>query len=324
MSEMLSRKERPLDLTYVRYFVVLAEHLHFTRAAEHLGIAQPALSQQIHKLEATLSVRLFHRTKRRVELTGPGKAFLPHAVALLQQSRRAQQELLEIACLKRGSFHVGASGTIAAFLLPDLLASFRRHHPEIVFEITQQRSETVLDLIEMGKLDLGLVRLPFRETNLEVTPLKTEVLYAALPPVHRLAQASYVTIDQLKDDPFIMCVSETEPFYDVILDLCRSAKFQPNIISAGAEYPTVFRLVGMNMGVSIVSELATKLSVTPGPSFVRVYHPRAMSTIVLISGRGERMTVAGDAFREFALTSLRGQNQSPGSRGRPPGCVNLF
>lgn len=305
MNKISLHKERALDLTYVRYFVALAEHLNFTRAAEHIGIAQPALSQQIHKLEATLQVKLFHRTKRRVELTDAGKAFLPHAVALLQQSRRAQQELLEITGLKRGSFHVGASGTIAAFLLPDLLASFRRHYPGIAFEITQQRSETILDLVETGKLDLGLVRLPFREAKLEVAMLKTEALYAALPSVHSLAQAPCVTIDQLKDDPFIMCVSETEPFYDVILDLCRSANFQPNIISVGAEYPTVFRLVGMNMGVSIVSELATRLLVTPGPSFVRVDHPRAMSTIVLISGRGERMTAAGDAFREFILSRNR-------------------
>lgn len=290
-----------MKLKHLEYFVAVAEHAHFTRAATKLKVAQPALSQQIQKLEQELGVKLFVRNSRNVELTEYGKALLPRARQLLHQAEVARDEIRQIAGLEHGYLRVGASGTIAAFLLPDMLAEYRRLYPGIVLEITQRRSEVTLELVEAGKLDVALVRLPFRPTGLDVTPVFTEPLYAALPPNHALAHADRLTLRDLRGDAFIMPVGESEPFYNVVMNLCVEDEFRPNIISAGAEYTTVFRLVGMGMGVSIVSELATQLRVTPSPSFVRVDNPKATSPIVLVAAPAANLSPASQAFCELAL-----------------------
>lgn len=291
-----------MNLRHLECFVAVAEHLHFTRAAEQLEIAQPALSQQVRKLEQDLGVELFNRSNRNVALTEFGKALLPRARQLLNQASTARSEIEEMAGLAHGRLRVGASGTIAAFLLPEILTEFRRRYPNIVLGIVQRRSEPILELIETGNLDVGIIRLPFRKTALEVTPVFTEPLYAALPPSHPAATAQVVPLHHLQKDAFIMPVSEGEPFYNVLVNLCIEENFSPNVILAGAEYTTVFRLVGMGMGVSVVSELATNLQVTPAPAFVRIDHPRASSPVVIVAGSKEVLSPAAQAFYELALT----------------------
>lgn len=291
-----------MNLRHLECFVAVAEQLHFTRAAEQLKIAQPALSQQIRRLEQDLGVELFNRSNRNVALTEFGKALLPRAHQLLNQASIARSEIEEMAGLAYGRLRVGASGTIAAFLLPEILTEFRRRYPNIVLGIVQRRSEPILELIETGNLDVGIIRLPFRKTALEVTPVFTEPLYAALPPSHPAATAQVVPLHHLEKDAFIMPVSEGEPFYNVLVNLCIEENFSPNVILAGAEYTTVFRLVGMGMGVSVVSELATNLQVTPAPAFVRIDHPRASSPVVIVAGSKEVLSPAAQAFYELALT----------------------
>lgn len=285
-----------MTFRHLECFVAVAEHLHFTKAAKQLKIAQPALSQQIKRLEEGLGVALFIRSNRRVELSEYGRALLPRAQQLLHQANVAAGEIREMAGLARGRLRIGASGTIAAFLLPEILAEYRRRHPNIIVEITQQRSEPILDLVEAGKLDIGLIRLPFRKTNLEITDVLTEPLYAALPAQHAAASHDVISLGGLRNDPFIMPVAATEPFYAVAVDLCAAAGFSPNIILAGAEYTTVFRLVGMGMGVSIVSRFATNLTVAPSPVFVRIDDPKAMTRIVTVANPAEMLSPATQAI----------------------------
>lgn len=291
-----------MNFRHLECFVAVAEHLHFTRAAEQLEIAQPALSQQIRKLEQDLGVELFRRNNRKVELSEFGRSLLPRARQLLNQASIARREIKEMAGLARGHLRVGASGTIAAFLLPDILARYRDLYPNIVIEIVQRRSEPILDLVETGKLDIGIIRLPFRRTKLEITPIFTEPLYAALPPIHPSSGTEAVTLRDLKQDPFIMPVRQDEPFYGMMINLCTEENVTPNVISEGAEYTTVFRLVGMGMGISIVSELATNLKVTPSPAFVRIDHPKATSPIVLVANTKEALSPAARALHDLAVT----------------------
>jgi DNA-binding transcriptional LysR family regulator len=299
-----------VNLRHLASFVATAEHLHFTRAAEQLKIAQPALSQQIRKLEQDLGVELFIRGGRKVELSEFGNALLPRARQLINQAQLARKEIREMSGLERGHLRVGASGTIAAFLLPELLAQFRERYPCIVLEIVQRRSEPVLGLVEAGELDVGLIRLPVRPTTFKLTHIFTEPLYAALPPDHPRAGDDQVPLRALADDQFIMPVSETEPFYRTLINLFAEEGFNPNIISAGAEYTTAFRLVGMGMGVSIVSELGTNMCVSPSPAFVRLQNQKATSPVVMVAAR-ESLSPAVEAFCGLVLGSNRGDGGKP-------------
>jgi LysR family hydrogen peroxide-inducible transcriptional activator len=165
--------------------------------------------------------------------------------------------------------------------------------------MVQRRSEPILDLVEAGKLDIGLIRLPIRSTILDVVHLFTEPLFAALPRAHPHAGADMVSLRALKDDPFIMPVAETEPFYQVLTNLCVEEGFSPNVISAGAEYTTAFRLVGMGMGVSVVSRQGTNFRVSPSPTFVRIDNPKATSPVVMVLTK-EALSPAAQAFFELA------------------------
>lgn len=290
-----------MNLRQVESFVAVAEHLSFTKAAADLGIAQPPLSQNVRRLERTIGAELFRRDRRIVELTDVGRAFLPRAKALLNQASIARGEVARMVGLGDADLRVGASGTLAAFLLPDLVTSFRQSHPNVAVTIAQQRSETILERVERGDLDIGLLRLPLRSTDLETTRLSSEPLFAAVPPEHAASERAEVSIADLRDDPFIMCVDAREPFYTVVSELCIAAGFVPKVICAGAEYTTVFRLVGMGQGVSVASALATRMQVDPAPTFVPLTDADARITTAVVAGPRAARSAVAEAFRAQVL-----------------------
>lgn len=305
----------PMNLRHLECFIAVAHHLSFTRAAAELGIAQPPLSQHVRRLEAEFGVALFVRTNRRVELTDVGRAFLPRAMSLVHQAQIARSEIVEMAGIDRGHLRVGASGTLAAFLLPERIAEFRGRYPKINVQIVQRRSAEILRMVETGDLDIGLLRMPVGETPLEATKLGSEPLFAALPPAHPHRSERRIALGDLKREPFVLSVNKSEPFYSVVSDLCVAAGFVPNVICAGAEYTTVFRLVGMGVGVSVTSELATRLAVTPSPVFVRLDDPEAIITTVMVAKPYRERT---DAAQAFHALMLKGQSQGQGQGAEPP------
>ena len=120
-----------MEMHQLTYFESVSRHLHFTRAAAELNVAQPSVSQQIRKLEAELGAPLFHRMKRHVALTEAGKTFLPHARAVLQRLEEARLEVQELSGMQKGTLAVGAPPSVGTHLLPRALASFSRRHPGI-------------------------------------------------------------------------------------------------------------------------------------------------------------------------------------------------
>lgn len=296
-----------MNLRQIECFVAVAHHLSFTKAAIDLGMAQPPLSRHVRRLEAIVGAELFRRDKRRVELTDVGRAFLPRARVLLQQAQIARSEVTELVGLNQAELRVGASGTLAAFLLPDIVAAFSAIYPKVTVHIVQQRSEAVLRDVEEGRLDVGLLRFPLRATELEITKLDSEPLFAALPSTHAHADRQTLPISALRHDPFVMCVDRREPFYSVVSELCVASGFLPTVICAGAEYTTVFRLVGMGLGVSVSSELATRLKVDPSPAFVRLEDPDASITTVMVAKPKSERSEAAEAFRALVLKQHQGE-----------------
>lgn len=300
----------------LRAFVAVAENLSFTRGAAALGVAQPALSQRIKKFEASLGVTLFLRDNRSVSLSEYGMALLPRAQQLLGEARAIRRALSQMHSLESGELRVGASGTLAAFLLPELLARFRKQYPRITFQMVLLRSAPILELVARRELDVGLVRLPLPPSTAKVAHLFTEPLFVALPPTHRHAQSKSIRFSDLKDDPFIVPVREDEPFYGALLNWCAEDGFTPNMVSTGVEYTTAFRLVGMGLGVSVVSQLGTSMTVTPSPVFVKIDGPRTVSPVVIATAPN-LPSLAAEAFANLALAEFkdwRGPKHQPNTR----------
>jgi len=288
-----------VEIHQLAYFESVSRHLHFTRAAEELHVAQPSVSQQIRKLESELGAPLFHRMKRRVALTEAGKTFLPHARAVLQRLAEARVEVQELSGLHKGTLAVGAPPSVGTHLLPRALATFSRRHQGITLTFREAGSRTLLQLLEEGVLDFAVVIQPIRHPALETLPLLEEELLLAVPRQHALANGHRrVRLEQLREEPFVMLREGTYDLRDQTLAACRRAGFEPAIGLDGGEMDSVLRFVAAGIGLAILPEMVlADLDAHDAAVAVRRLLPKLSRSLVLARRRDRYFS---GAAREFA------------------------
>lgn len=243
-----------MELRHLRYFVAVAEELHFGRAAARLHIAQPPLSQQIRQLEEELDVLLFQRTKRRVELTEAGRAFLVEARRTLAQSEQAVLAAQRAHRGETGRLTIGFVGTAAYQMLPQILRRFRSDFPDVTLTLREMPTHRLQDALDSGEIDVALLRSDVRNKRFHSETLLQEPLVVALAKTHPLAvEKEGVTIQSLAEEPFVMFPREVNTqLYDQIMTLCQQAEFCPQIVQEAIHLQTVLGLVGVGLGVSIL------------------------------------------------------------------------
>ena len=243
---------RIMELRHLRYVVAVAEELHFGRAAARVRIAQPPLSQQIRQLEQELGVALFNRTKRRVELTHAGRAFLEHARQILEETERAKQVAQRAARGEVGRLAIGFASSADLDILPRVLRVWRERFPDVEVELHALLTSAQVDALCRGRIQVGFVRLPTDETSLVVESIQREPLVAALPEGHRLARRARVRLRDLANDTMILFPRHTAPgYYDVFINACRVAGFTPRLLHP-ASMQTILGLVSAGLGVSLM------------------------------------------------------------------------
>ncbi|WP_035797543.1 LysR family transcriptional regulator [Kitasatospora mediocidica] len=248
--------DRPeLGLRQLHAFAVLAEELHFGRAAERLGIAQPPLSQQIRRLETRVGYPLFSRGPGPVALTAAGSELLPAA-------RRALDELaVGLDAARRtgggaaGRLRIGFAASLALTVLPDLLRAYRDLYPQVDLEIREMTTAPQVAALHGQLIDLGLLREPPDDPGLVTEPILSEGFVVVLPAGHPLAARRVVPVAALAAlaaEPFVLLPREAGPtVHDRILDLCREAGFEPRLGQQAVEWQTVCALVEAGLGVSL-------------------------------------------------------------------------
>jgi len=287
-----------VEVHQLAYFESVSRHLHFTRAAEELNVAQPSVSQQIRKLEDELGTPLFHRMKRNVALTEAGTLFLRHTRAILQQLEEARVEVQELSGLRRGSLAVGAPPSVGTHLLPKALAAFSRKHPGISLTFREAGSRTLVKLLEDGELDLAVVIQPIRHPVLETMPLLEEELLLAVPRSHRLAtRTGRVKLGELATEPFVLLREGAYDIRDQTLAACRKVGFEPNVALDGGEMDSVLRFVAEGLGIAILPEMVLgDVDPRTGPVAVRLQSPRLTRTLVLARRRDRYFSAAAQEF----------------------------
>jgi len=258
-----------LDLRRFRFFLAVAETLHFGRAAEKLGVAQPNLSQQIKKIENALGHALFERTTRGVTLTAVG-LFLAKRAELLQTTF---QEAIETAqCIGRGeegNLTIGFSGSAMYSRTPRAVARFRRRYPKVMVQLRELYAYEQMPLLLDGTLDIGFIRDGAPAPGLQLTPLLHEGFVAVLPRHHPMAHHRSISPKQLKDEHFVLFSPKIAKLsYQRIMDLCEAEGFTPEIVQEAPQWVTVITLVAAGMGVSLAPACTARLNV-PGV----VYRP---------------------------------------------------
>jgi len=292
-----------MELRHLRYFVAVAEELHFGRAAERLHIAQPPLSRQIRDLERELGTALFARGARGVELTPAGRAFLPEARLTLAQAERAQRTAQRAALGETGRLRVGfVDAATYSGILPDVLAFFRMHLPSIGLSLFEMDLPQQADALRDGRIDLGIVQNPPADAErwLRVETVFHDPLIAAVPRGHRLAGRKRLSLSELADEAFVLFPRTVAPMlYDDVIARCRAARFSPRIVQESVGWHTVVSLVSAGIGIALVPQsLGAQRGV--GVAFRPVSDLRIHMELTAIWKRGDRSPV-----RERFLTTLK-------------------
>ena len=251
-----------MELRHLRYFLAVADELHFGRAAARLHIAQPPLSQQIKALERELGFELFHRTRRRVRLTEAGLVFQGEARAVLQRLEQATDAAGRAARGETGSLAVGFVASAVYGLLPRLFRTFRGRHPDVALTLTEMSTAEQVAALRSGVIHVGLARAPLGDETLVAEPLREEPLVVALPRGHPLAQAPEVALRALADERFILFPRQPRPGWaDRVVAACRAAGFSPSVVQETQELATAVTLVAAGTGVTLVPASAEALRV---------------------------------------------------------------
>ncbi|MGO9454851.1 MAG: LysR family transcriptional regulator [Candidatus Binataceae bacterium] len=251
-----------MELRHLRYFVAVAEELHFSRAAERPHMAQPPLSQQIRQLEDELGVQLFQRTRRRVQLTDSGRVVLEEARRTLVQADRVVSAAHRAAEGAAGFLRVGFSSSAPYTTLPAILRAFRAQFPGIALNLYERSTEEQIDLLAAGTIDVALVRRPVENApeSLVIKTILREHLVLAMPADHRLRNRRSVAVRALANEPFILFPRHAAPgLYDQIDAFCRRAGFKPAVAQEAVQMQTIVSLVSAGLGVAIVPASIRKL-----------------------------------------------------------------
>lgn len=245
-----------MELRHLRYFIAVAEELHFGRAAQVLGISQPPLSQQIQALESELGARLFDRTNRRVELSEAGRLFLEEARLVLAQVDKAADVARRAQLGELGELKIGfTSSAPFSSSIPQAIFAFRQAFPAVHLNLQEMSSREVVDSLLDESLEVGMIRPLLMPDSLTVTELFREPLVAVIRADHPLAEGSEqgLFLSALAEEPFVFFPrSYGSGLYEQLLSLARQAGFSPHFSQEAGEAMTIIGLVSAGLGVSVL------------------------------------------------------------------------
>jgi LysR family transcriptional regulator, transcription activator of glutamate synthase operon len=289
-----------MDLRQLRYLVALAEELNFTRAAANEHIAQPALSQQIRRLEDELGLALVERTTRHVSLTEAGGLLVVRARRILAELEAAQAELEAVRGVDVGHVTIGAMHTMGPVDLSLALATFHERHPNVGLTVREASSEEMAEMLRVDELDLAFLSVTERVEShgLGLHQLVSEELVVLLPPNHALAAKREVRMADLAEQPFISFRAGAR-LRELLFAAGREADFEPRVTLESNESQRIRRLVSRGLGVAI---LPRSDAIGPGAEVVvaTLAGPALRRDITLAWREGRRHPPATTAFLELA------------------------
>ncbi|MDM9383764.1 LysR substrate-binding domain-containing protein [Chlorogloeopsis sp. ULAP01] len=242
-----------MELRHLRYFVTVAEELHFGRAAQRLQMAQQPLSRQIQELEAEIDVQLFHRTTRQVHLTEAGKVFLERSYLVLAQLEQAIEATQQIGRGEVGRLAIGFVGSATYTVLPDILRVFREQFPAVELRLHELTTAQQIQALYDKQIDIGIVRSAISEPGLSVECILQESLVLALPETHPFSTQTKVSLSTLASELFILFPAKMGPiFYEQIINICQQAGFRPKVAQEAVQMQTIIGLVAAGLGIAFV------------------------------------------------------------------------
>ncbi|WP_296223427.1 LysR family transcriptional regulator [Ralstonia sp. UBA689] len=293
-----------MDLKQLRYFVAVAEELHFGRAAQRLFISQPALSFDIRRFEEQLGVQLLARTNKSVTLTNAGQVLLDEARKLLQQAAEVERVTLRSAHGLAGRMRVGFVNSMLYRGLPRAIERFEADHPAVEIVLKEMNTGEQIQAIQRQQIDLGCAYWGSFPAEVVSAPIFSEPFVCCLPAGHTLARRKHLDLSALAQEPFILFPRTVSPHYhDLIIALCVDAGFSPVIRHEARLWQTVVTMVGFGMGVALVPKTLQHAG-DVRVSFVPLAGGKKESPVLSLRRAGDTEPVTG-RFLEYLEATAR-------------------
>jgi DNA-binding transcriptional LysR family regulator len=252
-----------IELRHLRYFVAVAEALHFGRAATQLGMAQPPLSQQIKALETIVGHRLFDRTTRGVRLTVVGRYLLDRARIVLSQVEGDLEMARRLGTGQEGALSVGFSGSVMFTRMPFAIERYRGLYPRVELQLQELATAEQMRALRAGALDLAFLRDGEPDDEIQIESLLTERFMAILPKQHPLAVKKTLRPSDLRDEQFVFYARKMGPLaFDRMMACCEDDGFRPTIVQDTPQWPTALRLIAAGLGVTIAPACVASLAMS--------------------------------------------------------------
>lgn len=288
LSQGMITKPDQLELRHLRYFHMVAEEMHFRKAADKLYISQPGLSRQIAQLEEELGVKLFDRNNRNVALTEAGRYFLQETQLLLKNLSSIVSHTRSIDKGEEGSFNFGYIGSAMQNVIPELLVKVRKEYPAIHFDLKEMDNQKQIHSLLSHDIDIGFIRMERIPKGLELKPVFEDTFSLVLPKDHPLDETTFADISQLRDEPFILFdTSYSKTYYDKVMRIFDDAGFTPHISHKTVHATTIYRLVENHFGVSIVPS-ALKLGYDLPVKFIELKNIPHRTTLSAVWNKDNR------------------------------------
>lgn len=289
-----------MEWQQLEYFQTTAQFEHITRAAEALSISQPALSRSIARLEQELGVALFERTGRAIVLNRYGKLFLLRVNRIMKEHQEAIREIAELTSPQHGEVSLGFLHTLGPQLVPELIREFRAEYPHIQFQLHQSNTQTLLDRMMSGDIDLCLTSLRERDTPQQIrwAFLRSEELFLAVPAGHPLEMREAVQLNEVANEP-IVTFKMGYGLRKITDEVFQQAGIEPKLTFEGEEVHTIAGLVASGLGVAIIPDFQgidrSQVSLLP------VEWPRCRRNIGMAWAEGHYLSPAAELFQQFIL-----------------------
>jgi DNA-binding transcriptional LysR family regulator len=291
-----------MELRHLRYFVAVAEELHISRAAEKLHVAQPAVSEQIRKLERDLGVELLDRTRRRIALTDAGAAFLAEARRVLEGAQQARLAARNAQAQKMSRLRIGYTPAALPAIVPRALQRLASGMPRLESSIHEGPPLELIDAVRTERLDAAIVSLPAPSAGLRVTPLGEQRAVAAVPVRHRHAVGGPHRLAQIAPERIVVLPRESNRgFYDAVVASCREAGFAPTFVEMpDAHLERALLAVAAGAGLALLPESVADRYVAPGVRFVSLEGDQPAVAVAALTRRDSSNLPTAAFLRELS------------------------
>ncbi|WP_028401412.1 LysR family transcriptional regulator [Ectobacillus panaciterrae] len=284
-----------MELRDLKSFIEVANYKSFTKAASHSYLSQPALSKAVKKLEEELHVELFDRSTRQLKLTDAGKIVYQQGVKALLPLSELTTLLDELMNIEAGEIKVGIPPLIGTLFFPSIARNFNELYPKVSLELVELGAKRIGDLVEEGQIDLGIIVLPSDQTKFNISPFIKDEFVLYLHKDHYLAGQNAVSLNQLKDERFIL-FSREFTLHDYIRQECIAAGFTPIVSYQSSQWDLIIELVASQLGITILPKSIYYKQNNPNIKIIPLIHSTLTWELGIITKK--------DSYHSFALREL--------------------